>query len=101
MSEPDFPKPAELAKKFAGELSEAEARAKAVIAGVDARVVFASYALYRLSVGDSPVHKHGRPMPAAIEHAAWLLYPEFGKSIVRDGAPIQAASDGIEAHAMA
>ena len=101
MSQLDFPKPAELAKKFAGELSEAEARAKAVIADVDARVVFASYALYRLSVGDSPVHKHGRPMPAAIEHAAWLLYPEFGKSTVRDGAGIQAAIDVIEAHALA
>ena len=40
-------------------------------------------------------------MPAAAEHAAWMLYPDFGKSTVRDGARIQAAIDAIEAHAMA
>ncbi|HEY2711442.1 MAG TPA: SEC-C metal-binding domain-containing protein [Chthoniobacterales bacterium] len=40
-------------------------------------------------------------MPAAAEHAAWLLYPEFGKSAIRDGARVQAAIDAIEAHAMA
>jgi hypothetical protein len=101
MSETDFPKPPELAKKFATELSDAEARARAAITGVDARVVFASYVLYRLSVGTARAHEHGRPMPAAAEHAAWLLYPEFGKSTLRDAARIQAAIDAIEAHAMA
>jgi hypothetical protein len=40
-------------------------------------------------------------MPAAAEHAAWLLYPEFGKSTVRDGARIQKVIDAIEAHARA
>jgi hypothetical protein len=97
----DFPKPTELAREFAAELAAAEERAKAAIACVDARVVFASYVLYRLSLGGSRIHEHGRPMPAAAEHAAWLLYPEFGKSTVRDGARIQAAIDAIEAHAMA
>ncbi len=101
MSETDFPKPPELAKKFATELSDAEVRARAAITGVDAQVVFASYVLYRLSTGNSPAHEYSRPMPAAAEHAAWMLYPEFGKSTVRDGARIQAAIDAIEAHAMA
>lgn len=101
MSEPDFPKPSELAKKFAAELVDADVRVKAAITGVDAQTVFASYTLYRLSLGGSRIHEHGRPMPAAAEHAAWLLYPEFGKSTVRDGARIQAAIDAIEAHAMA
>ena len=101
MSERDVPAPSQLAKKAATELADATARVEAAIAGVDARAVFASYTLYRLSVGGSRMQEHGRPIPAAAEHAAWLLYPEFGKSSIRDGGRIQGAIDAIEAHAMA
>jgi hypothetical protein len=47
------------------------------------------------------MQEHGRPMPAAAEHAAWLLYPEFDKSSIRDAGLIQGAIDAIETHAMA
>lgn len=38
-------------------------------------------------------------MPAGIEHAAWLLYPEFDKGTGRDAGQIQGVNDAIEAHA--
>ncbi len=91
----------EIRENGARELAQAESRFKTVIAGVDARVAFASYAFYRLATSRDRPGNYARPMPAGIEHAAWLLYPEFDKGTGRDSGRIQAVIDAIEAHAEA
>jgi hypothetical protein len=101
MSEPHFPSVANLADRAAHDLADTESRLKTTLAGVDARVVFANYALYRLSTAQSRPSEHARPMPAGVEHAAWLLYPEFGKGTAYDGARVQEVIDAIEAHGTA
>ena len=85
----------------AQELASAEVRFKTAIEGTDARVAFASYGFYRLATSHDRSGKYARPMPAGIEHAAWLLYPEFDKGTGRDAGQIQAVIDAIEAHAEA
>lgn len=89
----------EIACKMAQSLAEAEAKVRGVVAEVDAAAVFSSYALYRMATmqGGRPA-KHTRPAPAAVELAAWLLYPQFGRSTSRDGARIQAAITALEDH---
>ena len=47
------------------------------------------------------VDKHSRPGPAAVELAAWLLYPNFGKCRERDAGRIQAVIDALEAYGSA
>src|SRR5713101_4494375 len=96
-----FPSPAELSERFAGELAAAELRFRSAVGKVDARVAFASYALCRLATPNSRMREYARPMPAGVEHAAWLLYPEFDTSSARDGARIQEVIDAIEAHGAA
>src|SRR6266496_376714 len=95
-----FPSPAELSERFAGELATAELRFSSAVSNVDARVAFGGYALSRLATPDSSL-QYARPTPAGVEHAAWLLYPEFDKSSARDGGRIQEVIDAIEAHGAA
>lgn len=97
MSEPHQLNPQEIARKAAQSLAEAEVRLRAAVVDVDASAVFSSYSLYRMAAmhSDRP-SKHLRPAPAAIELAAWLLYPEFGRSTSRDGDRIQAAITALE-----
>lgn len=65
-----------------------------VISEVDAQAVFASYSLYRIASADR--EDLGLPLPPALELAAWLLYPEFGKGSSLDPDLIQTAIDAIE-----
>lgn len=97
VSEPQQLNPQEIARKAALSLAEAEVKLRAALVDVDASAVFSSYSLYRLAAAhsDQP-SKHLRPAPAAIELAAWLLYPEFGYSTSRDGDRIQAAITALE-----
>ena len=99
MSEAAMPLPEEIAQKTAQGLAEAEAKVRAAVAKVDATAVFSSYSLYRMAAmhSDKP-SKHTRPAPVAVELAAWLLYPEFGRSTCRDGELIQAAITALEEH---
>jgi hypothetical protein len=94
-----MPSPEDLARKAAESLLEAEAKVLAAVAKVDAAVVFSSYSLCRMAAmhSDKP-SKYTRPAPAAVELAAWLLYPEFGRSTSRDGEHIQAAITALEEH---
>lgn len=94
-----MPSPEEIARKMAQNLAEAEAKVRVAVAEVDAAVVFSSYSLYRLATTDgNGTAKHTRPAPAAVELAAWLLYPEFGRSTSREGEHIQAAIAALEEH---
>jgi hypothetical protein len=94
-----MPSPVEIARKMAQQLAEAEAKVRAAVAQVDAAAVFSSYSLYRLAAAQRDGHaKHTRPAPVAVELAAWLLYPEFGRSTSRDGDKIQAAITALEEH---
>lgn len=97
-----MPSPEEIARKAAQSLAEAEAKVRAAMAAVDAAAVFSSYSLYRMAsmLSDRP-SKHTRPAPAAVELAAWLLYPEFGRSTSRDGQQIQTAITALEEYEMA
>src|SRR5437867_357186 len=97
MSSPQQLNPQEIARKTAQSLAEAEVKVRAALAQVDAVAVFSSYSLYRMAAmhGDRP-SKHIRPALAAVELAAWLLYPEFGRSTSRDGERIQAAITALE-----
>src|SRR5882724_6571689 len=99
MSAPQQLNAQEIARKAAQSLAEAEVKLRAALADVDASAVFSSYSLYRMvgMHGNRP-SKHTRPAPAAIELAAWLLYPEFGRSTSRDGEHIQAAITALEEH---
>jgi hypothetical protein len=89
----------QIALKMSQALADAEAKVRIAAASVDAAAVFSSYSLYRMAdmLGDRPT-KHTRPAPAAVELAAWLLYPEFGRSTSRDGERIQAAITALEEH---
>src|SRR6266568_8540914 len=97
MSSPRQLDPQEIARKAAQSLADSEAKVRAALAHIDAAAVFSSYALYRMAAmhSDQP-SKHVRPVPAAIELAAWSLYPEFGRSTSRDGERIQAAITALE-----
>jgi hypothetical protein len=99
MNEAATPLPEEIARKTAQGLAEAEAKVLATVVKVDAAAVFSSYSLYRMADmhSDRP-SKHTRPAPVAVELAAWLLYPEFGRSTCRDGELIQAAITALEEH---
>jgi len=81
----------QIALKMSQSLAAAEAKLRTAVASVDAAAVFSSYSLYRMAtmLSDQP-SKHTRPAPAAVELAAWLLYPEFGRSVSRNGEHIQA-----------
>jgi len=97
MSSPQQLNPQEIARKAAQSLAEAEVKLRTALADVDASAVFSSYSLYRMASmhGNRP-SKHTRPAPAAIELAAWSLYPEFGRSTSRDGERIQTAITALE-----
>jgi|ERR1051326_1779492 hypothetical protein len=87
----------EIPHKAARDLNQAEEKLRNALAEVDAAAVFSSYALYRMAaVNSEQPSKHIRPAPAAIELAAWMLYPEFGRSISRDGDRIQASITALE-----
>jgi hypothetical protein len=97
MSSPERLNPLEIARKSGQSLAEAEVKVRAALAQVDASAVFSSNSLYRMAAmhGNRP-SKHTRSTPAAVELAAWLLYPEFGRSTSRDGERIQAAITALE-----
>jgi hypothetical protein len=99
MAPVSIPSPDEIARRAAQSLAAAEAKVLAAVAAVDAAALFSSYAVYRLAAmqGDKPT-KHTRPAPAAVELAAWLLYPQFGRSTNRDGEQIQVAITALEEH---
>lgn len=91
MKETQF-SPEEAARKIASDLATAEDCVRASVAGVDAEMAFAAYAFYRIisdPVIDEP--RYSRPTPVAMELAAWILYPEFGKSV----APVDPRMDKI------
>jgi hypothetical protein len=71
---------AQIAKEANDNLKQAEEKLDAALQGVDASAVFGSYAMFRLArwhAGED--HGPSRPTPAAIELAAWLLFPHFDK----------------------
>lgn len=97
-----MPSQEEIARKAAQSLTEADAKLRATLAGVDATAVFSSYALYRMAAAHSDrPSNHTRPAPVAVELAAWLLYPEFGRSSNRDGERIQAAVTALDEYELA
>lgn len=92
-----MPNPRELADHAAKDLNAAEAQFAIVATKTDAAAAFASYALVRLSgLKDVSIGKHSRPAPAAVEYAAWLLFPYFGKGGSRDAGQIQELIDALE-----
>ena len=87
----------EVAAGAARKLREAEERVCEAVKGVDASVAFASYALYRLCEEGRPESKLRLvPTPAAIEWAAWMLFPEFGRCSCRDAGGVQKVIEAIE-----
>jgi len=97
MTQSSTPDTQAFARKAAQSLAEADLKLRTALVGVDAAAVFSSYALYRMVAAHSDrPSKHPRPAPVAVELAAWLLYPEFGRSTVRDGERIQAAVTALD-----
>lgn len=76
---------AELSRSTTAKLDEARQAVATALRTVDARVVFSTFSLYRLT---GHLKSEGtpelRPAPAAIELAAWVCFPEFGKSLNRE-----------------
>lgn len=97
----DDPETSHIARQAVERLKSAENEVKTILKEVDASVVLATYSLYRLIGMQKEDKKHSRPAPAAIELAAWVCYPEFGQSSVKDGGKIQAAITCIEKHELA
>lgn len=89
----------DLAQKIEHDLSVSEARVRTAVEGVDASRAFACYSLYRMADKhkDRP-SSHSRPTPAAVELAAWVLYPEFGKCATRNEERVQLVLDALELH---
>lgn len=73
------------------ELAKAESNLQAALQIVDARALLTSYAMYPMvgMANDSSADR-GRPAPAAVELAAFLLMPHMGKSKEFNGGSIQA-----------
>jgi hypothetical protein len=83
-------------------LTDAEKAVQSATIGVDALAAFAAYALSRLcGMNRDGIDKHSRPGPSAVEHAAWLLYPNFGNGGARDAGRIQTVIDALEAYGTA
>src|SRR5690606_14540025 len=88
--------PREIAGNAAKKLADAEAQFAEVAAKTDAMAAFASYALVRLTgIKDDSIGKHARPAPAAVEYAAWLLFPYFGKGGSREAEQIEKLIDAL------
>ena len=78
------------------ELAKAEANLLATLQKVDARALLTSYAMYRMvGMANDTSADHGRPAPAAVELAAFLLMPHFGEPKEFDGESIQAGIDAL------
>jgi hypothetical protein len=72
----------EMAEKAQARLESAKNAFEKALEGVDARSVFASYALTRMASSHSDgVGRYMRPGPVAVELAAWLLFPHFEKVV--------------------
>ena len=79
----------DLARETALRLADAESKLATTIAGVNAAAAFGAYAGYRLiGMGNEAMVKFSRPAPAAVEYAAWLLFPHFGCGADRDAGKI-------------
>jgi hypothetical protein len=91
------PDPLEIAENAAKKLTSAETRFAEVATQTDAAAAFASYALVRLTaIKDDSIGKHARPAPAAVEYAAWLLFPYFGKGGSREAEQIEKLINTLE-----
>jgi hypothetical protein len=78
------------------ELAKAEIKLQAALQNVDARALLTSYAMYRMvGMAKDSWADHGRPAPAAIELAAFLLMPYFDETKEFDGEGIQAGIDAL------
>ena len=89
--------PTELPKQGREQLKTAGTNLAARISGVDASAVFASYALSSfLNAHSECSNRFARPAPAAVELAAWLLLPHFGKPGTADPDSIQNVITAIE-----
>jgi hypothetical protein len=89
----------EMAKKAQERLESAKVAFENTLEGVDARSVFSSYALVRIASSHSDgIEEYMRPGPVAIELAAWLLYPHFGKEGVTDGGRVEEVVKLIEGY---
>lgn len=99
MSEVSSPTKAEIAKRAQQQLAEAQIGLDQQLESVDARVVFASYALSRIAALHSKSDsKAMRPAPVAIELAAWLLFPHFDRPGSSDADDVQKTIDALEAY---
>ncbi len=89
----------ELAKKMAQDLEAAETRLCTAMNDVDVSAAFAAYAITRIcGMAKEGPDEHSRPAPAAVELAAWTLFPEFGRGMIRAADRIQAVVDALEAY---
>lgn len=89
----------EMAKKAQERLESAKVAFEKALEGIDARSVFAIYALTRMTgVHAGKEHEYQRPAAAAVELAAWLLFPHFGKGGVTDGARVEEVVKLIEGY---
>ncbi|MCB1130030.1 MAG: SEC-C domain-containing protein [Verrucomicrobiae bacterium] len=78
------------------ELAKAETKLLAALQKVDARALLTSYTMYRMvGMAKESTADHGRPAPAAVELAAFLLMPHFGEPKAFDGESIQAGIDAL------
>lgn len=78
------------------ELAKAQTNLQAALQKVDARALLTSYTMYRMvGMANESTADHGRPAPASVELAAFLLMPHFGERKGFDGASIQAGIDAL------
>lgn len=78
------------------ELTKAETKLRAALLKVDARALLTSYTMYRMvGMANESTADHGRPAPASVELAAFLLMPHFGEPKEFDGESIQAGIDAL------
>lgn len=87
---------AQIAKEANDKLKQAEEKLDAELQDADTSAVFGSYAMFRLARSHAGEDSGTRPTPAAIELAAWLLFPHFGKQGSNEAAKIQSAIDALE-----
>lgn len=87
----------DVAKKMAQALVDAERMILVAASEVDCAVAFSCYAYSRVvGAHDEKAQKSMRPAAPAVELAAWLLFPHFGRSTCRDGEKIQAVFTALQ-----
>ncbi len=87
----------ENAKQARNQLETTNKNLAVLLSGVDAKVVFASYALYRISALHSQrTNWFPRAAPTAIEIAAGILFPHFGKGGRNDPDAVEKLINAID-----